>query len=106
MAFMTTIYEDLLEVEHIVPTEHEFRVSVTFTDGTQGEADLSPLANRPMFAMWHEPGGFSQVWIDDCGIPCWGEDSHLSPTWIYHQVTGKCPTAECVPAGERRAVAV
>lgn len=77
-------YADLLEVSFIETSAKELYVYAKFSDGTQGQVDMSELAWMPVFASWKD-GEFGKVWLDD-GIPCWGEDNHVGPEWMRERL--------------------
>ena len=76
-----------LKVKHLQPSVRGFMLYAEFSDGSAGEVDCSQLASLAVFADWRQ-GGFGDVWLDD-GIPCWGEDSHLSPDWLKRRLRPK-----------------
>ncbi len=45
----------------------DYRLQVHFTDGVQGEVDLSNLAGRGVFAAWNDRECFSKVTIGESG---------------------------------------
>ncbi len=67
------------------------RLHVCFTDGVQGEVDLSHLSGRGVFAAWDDINFFRQVTIGKEGELCWGDQIDLCPDTIYMQLTGKTP---------------
>ena len=69
----------------------DYRLQVHFTDGVQGEVDLSKLVGRGVFAAWKDRECFSKVKIGESGQLCWGDEMELCPDTIYMQVTGKTP---------------
>ena len=79
-----------------LPLEN-YRVDLTFADGTRGVVDLSHLAGRGVFALWNDPAAFKQVRIGDVGELIWSEQIDLCPDSLYLKITGKTP-AEAFPA--------
>ena len=69
----------------------DYRLQVHFTDGVQGEVDLSNLVGRGVFAAWKDRECFDKVEIGESGQLCWDDDIELCPDTIYMQVTGKTP---------------
>ena len=69
-----------------------YRLWLRYTDGTEGEVDLSDLAGRGVFAAWNERRFFETVQIDDRGALVWGDQLDLCPDALYLRLTGK--TAE------------
>ena len=66
---------------HVVAVEARpgYKLWVRFKDGVEGEADLSDVAGRGVFARWTDnPAEFAAVRIDpSSGAPTWPV-SHLS----------------------------
>lgn len=63
-----------------------FRVALTFTDGTQGVADLSPLigGRGGIFHALQDPAFFGQVAVDpDAGTLVWPNGADLDPDMLY-----------------------
>ena len=72
-----------------VDPRENYRIWISYTDGSSGEVDLSDLAGRGVFALWDEPEHFEAVFITPDGGIAWGEDIELCPDAIYMQLTGK-----------------
>lgn len=67
-----------------------YKIWVKFSDGAEGEVDLSPLMGKGVFARWKEKGNFEKVHIDaERGAVAWDNDIDLCPDTLYMQVTGK-----------------
>jgi hypothetical protein len=69
-----------------------YRLDLTFADGTRGTADLSDLAGSGVFKCWDNYEEFKMVKIGDAGELVWREQIDLCPDALYLRVTGK--TAE------------
>jgi len=69
----------------------DYRVGLSFADGTQGVADLSHLAGRGPFALWNDYGEFRKVTIGDSGELVWPGGIDLCPDALYMKVTGRSP---------------
>lgn len=68
---------------HVVGT---FRVALTFTDGSDGVADVGPLiAGRGgVFAPLQDPKYFARVAVDtDAGTLVWPNGADLDPDLLY-----------------------
>lgn len=65
-----------------------FRLWVRFQDGVEGEADLSDVAGRGVFARWAEnPEEFSQVSVESAtGAPTWPGGLDVAPDRLYEEV--------------------
>jgi hypothetical protein len=68
-----------------------YRIWLRYSDGAQGEVDLSHLAGRGAFRAWDTPGAFETVHVAEDGSISWGEGLDLCPDALYLQLTGKSP---------------
>ena len=67
-----------------------FRLYVKFSDGAEGEVDLSDLAGQGVFAAWNDPAFFKQVQIGSLGRSLnWSDQIDLSADSLYLNLTGK-----------------
>ena len=67
----------------------EYRIRLRYSDGTEGEVDLSRLAGRGVFVAWNEPGCFEKVHVAPHGAIAWDDEIELCPDALYLQLTGK-----------------
>jgi hypothetical protein len=76
-----------------VKARPHFKLWVRFADGVEGEADLSDIAGKGVFARWTEhPEEFGQVTIDPLtGAPCWPGDLDLAPDGLYRDIAKPAP---------------
>lgn len=68
-----------------------YKIWVRFADGTEGQADLSHLANRGVFALWQDDAAFQKVHVGPQGQIAWNEEVEICPDSIYLRLTGKRP---------------
>jgi hypothetical protein len=68
-----------------------FRLYVKFSDGTEGEVDVSDLAGQGVFAAWRDRRFFEQVHVGSGRQIQWSDDIELCPDAIYMRLTGKTP---------------
>ena len=67
-----------------------FRLHVKFSDGAEGEVDLSAFAGQGVFAAWDDPVFFGRVRIGSSGRSLeWGEQIDISADSLYLNLTGK-----------------
>lgn len=67
-----------------------YRLRLRFTDGAEGEVDLSKLVGRGVFEAWRDEHVFRQVRVDPLTrTVVWPGGLDLCPDVLYHQVTGK-----------------
>jgi hypothetical protein len=64
------------------------RLLVEFSDGVQGEVDLSDRLFGPMFEPLEDPEFFALVRVDDFGAVCWPNGADLAPDGLYASLTG------------------
>ena len=69
----------------------DYHIFIRFSDGVEGEADLSDLVGRGVFEAWREPHFFAQVHIGSGRRVKWSEEVELCPDALYMRVTGKRP---------------
>lgn len=67
-----------------------YRLKVRFSDGIQGEVDLSDLVGKGIFAVWKDPKQFAQVSIDpESHTVCWPGGIDLAPDALYEDIKKK-----------------
>ena len=69
----------------------EFWLRVRYSDGVEGEVDLSHLAGKGVFSIWDDPQVFQAVTIGEAGEIRWSENVDLCSDSIYLEITGKTP---------------
>jgi hypothetical protein len=68
-----------------------YRLWLRYSDGVEGEVDLSRLVGRGVFKAWEDKAFFEAVRIDEAGAVSWGEEIDLCPDALYLKLTGKPP---------------
>jgi hypothetical protein len=67
-----------------------FRLYVKFSDGAEGELDLSDLVGQGVFSAWNDPAFFERTQIGSSGRSLeWGNQIDLSADSLYLNLTGK-----------------
>jgi len=68
---------------------------VRFKDGVEGEADLSDIAGRGVFARWNDdPSEFAAVRIDPTsGAPTWPGGLDVAPDRLHAELAGEANIA-------------
>jgi hypothetical protein len=69
----------------------DFRLHVKFSDGAEGDVDLSEVAGKGVFALWNDYHQFELVTIGSSGELIWNDDVDLDGLGIYLKLTGKKP---------------
>jgi hypothetical protein len=68
-----------------------YKLWIKYSNGVEGEADLSHLAGKGVFALWNDYAAFQQVYIGAHGEIAWSEEIDLCPDSIYMKITGRTP---------------
>jgi hypothetical protein len=71
-----------------------YKLWVRFKDGVEGEADLSDIAGRGVFARWNDdPAEFAAVRIDPTsGAPTWPGGLDVAPDRLYAEIVDEAHT--------------
>lgn len=69
----------------------DYKIWIKYSDGTEGEVDLSHLAGKGVFKFWEDVKSFQRVYIADGGAVTWNDRVDLCPDSIYLRLTGKSP---------------
>ena len=69
----------------------DYRIYIEFSDGAEGEVDLSDLAGRGVFEAWKDYDAFEQVHIGPGREIQWSDEIELCPDAVYMRLTGKTP---------------
>ena len=85
---------DTVSVEiEVRPTAVEprqgFRIWLRYSDGAEGEIDLSHLVGRGVFKAWDDPAHFKGVRLTEYDAIAWDDDLELCPDALYMKLTGK-----------------
>ncbi len=74
-----------------VEARGQYRLWLRFSDGVEGEVDVSDFAGQGVFAAWQETAFFDSVRIDETRAVCWGDAIDLCPDALYLRLTGMAP---------------
>ncbi len=69
----------------------DYRLDLTFDDGTRGVVDVSDLAGQGVFVLWDDYAEFREVEIGNAGELVWAGQVDLCPDSLYLKATGKEP---------------
>jgi hypothetical protein len=67
----------------------KYRVWLRYSDGAEGEVDLSHLAGKGVFKLWNAYENFEKVYISDAGAIAWSDMVEICPDSAYMRLTGK-----------------
>jgi hypothetical protein len=70
-----------------VKTEPEWKLDVTFSDGTRGIVSLKDRLFGPVFEPLRDPILFSQARVDEFGTICWPNGADLDSDNLYEKLT-------------------
>ena len=66
-----------------------YKIWIKFSDGNEGEIDLSRFAGDGVFKDWEDRSHFESVSIAPSGFISWGDEIDLCPEGLYSELTGK-----------------
>ena len=70
----------------------DYRLSLTFLDGTQGVVSIRDRLFGPVFEPLRELGIFRQVRVDEFGAVAWPNGADLAPDALYERIKGSIET--------------
>jgi hypothetical protein len=68
-----------------------YRLWMKFSDGVEGDVDLSSNVGKGVFSLWNNPAKFNEVKIGKAGELCWNDEVDIDSTAMYLRITGKNP---------------
>ena len=68
-----------------------YRIRVKFSDGVEGEADLSHLVGKGIFSRWENNEEFEKVHLTSSGDIVWDDQIDVCADAIYLEITGQTP---------------
>jgi hypothetical protein len=74
-----------------VKARANYRIWIRYSDGSEGEVDVSHLAGHGVFKLWEDEEKWKNVRIADDGAIRWSEKIELCPDATYMKLTGKSP---------------
>ena len=69
----------------------QYRLRVVYSDGVEGEVDLSDLVGQGVFSVFSDPEFFGRVSIASGGEITWEDKVDICPDAVYLDITGKAP---------------
>ena len=78
-----------------------FRIWIRYSDGVEGEVDLSALAGKGVFRAWEDRGFFAGVHVSPHGSIAWNDELEICPDALYMELSGKSEE-DPLTAAERR----
>ena len=74
-----------------------YKIQLKFNDGVTGQADLSHLAGKGVFALWNDYKNFEKFSIEEGRRLTWDDEIDIDADSLYMKLTGKKPE-ELFPA--------
>ena len=74
-----------------------YTIQLKFNNGVTGQADLSHLAGKGVFALWNDYKNFEKFSIEDGRRLAWEDEIDIDADSLYMKLTGKKPE-ELFPA--------
>ena len=69
----------------------DYKLWIRYSDGAEGEVDLSDLAGKGVFRLWDDYKVFERAHIGAHGEITWNDEIDLCPDALYMRLTGKRP---------------
>jgi uncharacterized protein DUF2442 len=86
----------ILKILEIRPLD-DYKIWLKFDNGTEGEVDLSHLAEKGVFAFWNNYENFKKVSMENGRSLTWSDEIDIDADSLYLKLTGKKPE-EIFPA--------
>lgn len=67
----------------------KYKIWIKYSDGNQGEVDLSEFVGRGVFKLWEDYSFFQKISLGSSGEIMWDDQIDLCPDSIYMKLTGK-----------------
>jgi len=67
----------------------KYKIWIKYSDGNQGEVDLSEFVGRGVFKLWEDYSFFQKISLGSSGEIMWNDQIDLCPDSIYMKLTGK-----------------
>ncbi len=68
-----------------------YKLWLCYSDGNQGEVDLSHLAGKGVFELWNDYENFKKAYIGKNGQVVWSDEIDMCSDSLYMRLTGKTP---------------
>ena len=72
-----------------VEPRNGYKIWLRYSDGVEGEVDLSHLTGKGVFRAWDDRAFFESVKLDEYGDIAWGDDIDMCQDALYMELTGK-----------------
>jgi len=69
----------------------DYKIHLKYSDGVNGEVDLSHLVGKGVFSVWSDQETFREVSLGDHGQIRWSDEIELCPDALYLEITARAP---------------
>ena len=69
----------------------DYTIWIRYSDGVEGEVDLSHLVGKGVFSIWEDPNVFQMLQVENGRFITWTEGADLCADSLYLDMTGKSP---------------
>jgi len=69
----------------------DYKMWIQYSDGVEGEIDLSHLVGKGVFSIWQDKTSFQNFRIEKGRSISWAEEIDLCADSLYLEITGKTP---------------
>jgi len=84
-----TRVDQLHRIVEVKPLD-DYRLRIRFSDGVEGEVDLSDLVGNGVFAAWSDPAEFRKVFVDpETHTVAWPGGIDLAPDALYQDLVAQ-----------------
>ena len=66
-----------------------YRIWTRYSDGVEGEVDLSAPAGKGVFRVWKDLGVFAGIHVSPHGSIAWSDELEICPDALYVNLSGK-----------------
>ncbi len=89
----------MYKINHVKALK-DYRLELSFNDGTHGIVDLSDMVGSGVFKLWNDYDQFLKVEVGETGELVWSDQVDICPDSLYLRLTGK-KTEDLFPALRR-----
>ena len=69
----------------------DYKIWIQYSDGVEGEVDLSHLVGKGVFSAWKDENVFQNFRVDNGRSITWTDEIDLCADSLYLEITGKAP---------------
>ena len=69
----------------------EYKIWLRYSDGVEGEVDLSHLVGKGVFSAWKDKKVFQNFRVKNGRVVIWTDEIDLCADSLYLEITGKTP---------------